>query len=52
MSTDRIGEIEEKIADLKVRWPRPPHLVPPLLWQQLEELEDALEVEKKKRESE
>jgi hypothetical protein len=49
MSTDRIREIEEKIADLKARWPA--HSVPPSMWQQLEELEDELEkareVEKK-----
>jgi hypothetical protein len=49
MSTDRIKEIEEKIADLKARWPA--HSVHPSMWQQLEELEDELEkakeVEKK-----
>ena len=41
MSTDRIREIEEKIANLKARWPA--HSVPPSMWQQLEELEDELE---------
>ena len=41
MSNDRVREIEEKIADLKARWPA--HSVPPLMWQQLEELEDELE---------
>jgi len=41
MSTDRIKELEEKIADLKARWPA--HSVPPSMWQQLEELEDELE---------
>ncbi|MFC1964693.1 histidine kinase [Chloroflexota bacterium] len=41
MSKDRIKEIEEKIADLKARWPA--HSVPPSMWQQLEELEDELE---------
>jgi len=41
MSTDRIKEIEEKIADLKARWPV--HSVPPSMWQQLEELEDEME---------
>ncbi len=40
MSTDRIKELEEKIADLKARWPA--HSVPPAMWQQLEELEDEL----------
>ena len=40
MSADRIKELEEKIADLKARWPA--HSVPPSMWQQLEELEDEL----------
>jgi hypothetical protein len=38
---DQIKEIEEKIADLKARWPA--HSVPPGMWQELEELEDELE---------
>jgi hypothetical protein len=37
----RIREIEEKIADLKGRWPA--HSVPPHMWQELEELEEELE---------
>jgi hypothetical protein len=41
VSEDKIKEIEEKIADLKARWPA--HSVPPSMWQQLEELEDELE---------
>jgi len=41
MSADRIKEIEDKIADLKARWPA--HSVPPSMWQQLEELEEELE---------
>ena len=41
MSTDKIKEIEGKIADLKARWPA--HTVPPSMWQQLEELETELE---------
>ena len=41
MSEDKIKEIEEKIADLKARWPA--HSVPPSMWMQLEELEDELE---------
>jgi hypothetical protein len=45
MSTDRIEEIEEKIADLKARWPA--HSVPPSMWQELEELEEELEKAKK-----
>jgi hypothetical protein len=41
MTDDKIREIEEKIADLKARWP--PHSVPPSMWMQLEELENELE---------
>jgi len=42
---ERVREIEDKIADLKARWP--PHSVPPSMWQQLEELEDELEEAKR-----
>jgi hypothetical protein len=45
MSEDKVKEIEEKIADLKARWP--PHSVPPSMWQQLEELEEELEEAKR-----
>jgi hypothetical protein len=45
MSENRVTEIEEKIADLKARWPA--HSVPPSMWQQLEELEDELEKAKR-----
>ena len=45
MSNDKVKEIEEKIADLKARWPA--HSVPPLMWKQLEELEDELEKERR-----
>jgi len=45
MSTDKVREIEDKIADLKARWPA--HSVPPSMWQQLEELEDDLEEARK-----
>ena len=41
MSGDNGKELEEKIAELKTRWPA--HSVPPSMWQQLEELEDELE---------
>ena len=41
MSTDRIKEIEDEIADLKARWPA--HSVPPSMWQELEELEAELD---------
>jgi len=38
---DRIKEIEEKVADLKARWPA--HSVHPSMVQELEELEEELE---------
>jgi len=41
MSTDKVREIENKIADLKARWPA--HSVPPSMWQELEALEEKLE---------
>ena len=45
MDSDRVREIEDKIAELKARWPA--HSVPIKMWQELEELEDALEEAKK-----
>jgi hypothetical protein len=45
MNEDKVREIEDKIADLKARWPA--HSVPPLMWQQLEELEEELEEAKR-----
>ncbi len=47
MSRDEVREIEDKIADLKARWPA--HSVPPSMWQQLEELEAQLEEAKRKQ---
>ena len=47
MVEDKIREIEEKIADLKARWP--PHSVPPSMWMQLEKLEDELEAARKEQ---
>jgi hypothetical protein len=44
--TDRIKELEKRIADLKSRWPA--HSVPPTMLQQLDELEEELEKELKK----
>jgi hypothetical protein len=41
VDTEKVREIEGKIADLKARWPA--HSVPPSMWQQLEELEGELE---------
>jgi len=46
MTSERVKELERKLADLKRRWP--PHSVPPQMLEQLEELEDAL---KKAREA-
>lgn len=43
MNNDRIKELEEKIEDLKKRWPA--HSTPPALLQELDELEDALAIE-------
>ena len=45
MSKDKVREIEDKIADLKARWPA--HSVPLSMWQQLEELEEELEEAKR-----
>ena len=45
MSDDKVREIEAKIDDLKARWPA--HSVSISMWQELEELEDALEKAKK-----
>jgi hypothetical protein len=39
MSADR-EEIEQKIAELKARWPS--HSVPPAMWEELEDLESEL----------
>jgi hypothetical protein len=41
MTSESVNELEQKIADLKRRWP--PHSVPPQMIEQLEELEQALE---------
>ena len=40
MTNKRIHDLEEKIADLKKRWP--PHSVPAALLQELDDLEDEL----------
>jgi hypothetical protein len=45
MNSDEVRQIEEKIADLKGRWPA--HSVPPALWQELEALEEEFEQAKK-----
>ena len=41
MSTEGIRDLEERIAELRRRIP--PHSVPPLMLQELEELEEKLE---------
>jgi nicotinamidase-related amidase len=46
VSRDRIKEIEEKIAELKARWPR--HSVPMSMWLQLDELEEELAAARKR----
>jgi hypothetical protein len=45
MSSERIKELESQIAELKGRWPA--HSVPPMMLQQLEDLEEELEKELK-----
>lgn len=40
MDRDRVKQIEERIAELKRRWPA--HSGPPSMWQELEELEGEL----------
>ena len=40
MNDEKVNDIEEKIADLKGRWPA--HSVPPSMWQELEDLEAEL----------
>jgi len=47
LTSERVKELEEIIADLKSRWPRPPHSVPPQMLEQLEELEEALKEAKR-----
>jgi hypothetical protein len=43
-NSDRIRELQERIADLKKRWPA--HSTPPAMLQQLDELEEELEQER------
>ena len=46
MSGERIKELESQIAELEGRWPA--HSVPPMMFRQLEDLEEELEKELKK----
>jgi hypothetical protein len=45
VNTEKVKEIEEKIAELKSRWPA--HSVPPSMWRELEDLEAELEEARK-----
>jgi tRNA-Thr(GGU) m(6)t(6)A37 methyltransferase TsaA len=47
VSNERIAELEKQIAELKERWPA--HSVPPALMEQLDELEEELRLELKRR---
>jgi hypothetical protein len=47
MNAEKVKEIEEKIADLKARWP--PHSVRPSMWQELEDLEEMLKKAKEEK---
>ena len=47
MDAKKIKEIEEKIADLKGRWPA--HSVPPNMWMELENLEEELRTAKEEK---
>jgi len=46
MNADRIKELEKQISELKGRWPA--HSVPPIMLQELEELEEQLETERER----
>jgi hypothetical protein len=48
MGKERVKELEEKLADLKARWPA--HSVPVSMRQELEELEEELDKVKKEAE--
>ena len=41
MDEERVKEIEARIAELEARWPA--HSVPPILWREMEQLENELE---------
>lgn len=49
MNDQKIKELEEKIADLKGRWPA--HSVRPWMLQQLEDLEEELEKARQEKDS-
>jgi uncharacterized protein YlbG (UPF0298 family) len=40
MNAEKVKELEEKIAELKARWPA--HSVRPSMWQELEDFEEEL----------
>jgi hypothetical protein len=47
MNAEKVKEIEEKIADLKARWPA--HSVRPSMWHELEDLEEELSKAKEEK---
>ncbi len=47
MDAAKVKELEEKLADLKARWPA--HSVKPSMWQELEELEEELKKAKEEQ---
>jgi hypothetical protein len=47
MDAEKVKEIEERIADLKARWPA--HSVKPSMWQELEDLEEELKKAKEEK---
>ncbi len=46
MSTDRVRQLEQQIEDLRRRWPA--HSVPAAMVEQLDELEEELENERRR----
>ncbi len=47
MNAEKVKEIEEKIAELKARWPA--HSVRPSMWQELDDLEEELRKAKEEK---
>jgi hypothetical protein len=47
MNKEEVIKIEDRIAELKARWPA--HSIPVSMWQQLEELEEKLEKAKDRK---
>jgi hypothetical protein len=49
MDTDTVNKLEQKLSDLKTRWPPPCHFVPVSMWQELEDLEEQIKNAKAKK---